>query len=134
MKYDGKRKFQAEEYQMVNLFVEYCKKYGTTKSGIYNNLDPTNYEKIKVQFLTDNYENKLDVEIEDVTWFIKIEFSEYGKELANGMWDPQERCFINVSLNGEAFFDLLSKVLFESEHQSDLDMEEGLDLMGYNER
>jgi len=131
--YEGKRKFQASEEQMVNFFVEHCKKYGTIKSGTYNPADPTHYEKIKVQFLTDNYENKLDVEIEDISWFVKIEFSEYGSKLASGMWDPEQKCFLNVSLNGEAFFDLLHKVLFNSNHQSDLDLIDGLSEMGYYE-
>jgi len=115
--YEGDRKFQASQEQMINFFVEYCKKYGISKSGTYNPANPTYYEKTKVQFLT--MDGDIDVEIENVTWYIKIEFSENGKLLAKGMWDTDDKLFLNISKNEELFFDLLHIVLFETEHQSD---------------
>lgn len=138
MKYTGKRKFQATEREMVQFFVDRCKKYGISKKGTYNKVDPTHYEKVSVQFLTYGEEGglteKLDITINDNTWFIEITFFEDNNKLATGMWDPQDGCFVNVSLDGEAFFDLLHKALFDSEHQSEYDQFDQLDAMGYNER
>lgn len=141
MKYTGKRKFQATERQMVQLFVDRCKKYGVSKSGTYNNADPTHYEKVRVTFLTYDKDGSLtvplDIALDDSTWFITITFSENENKLALGMWDPQNGCFINVTLDGEAFFDLLHKALFEaehaSEHESEQKLADHLDAMGYNE-
>lgn len=134
MAMEMKTKFKIEEYILVDLFIKKMQQYGSSRHGTYNGQDPTNWSKTEVQFFVPDGEGEptpIDVEIDDCTWVQTITFSEFGSELAKGIWDPSEKKWTNI--NAPGFFYTLHNVFVHGEHQMDMDMQEDLDCMGYNE-
>jgi hypothetical protein len=133
--------FKITEADLVNLFIEKCKRYGIEKKGVYNNQDPTRWSKVMVEFEMnqgDHY-TTINVEIKDNTWILEIVFSEDNRmgnkkaELASGMWDPQDKKWLPFECAEEAFFDLIKRVFLYGEHKSEMNNMDDLYSMGYGE-
>lgn len=111
-------KFELTEQELVNLFEEKIKRFGSSRSGTYNVADPTHWEKTEVTFYLDNPENQepnpIDTLLHDCTWLLTITFSEDGKELASAAWDPSDKIWRNIT--APAFFNLLHDVFMHGQH------------------
>ena len=112
-------KFGVSESDLIRLFIEKMRRYGAVKSGTYNKQDPTHWEEIITEMIMDNGQADYSILVE-ITVFGKttIRFTEFGKELAQADWDPQDKKWINV--NAPGFFDVLNNVFVNGKHESEM--------------
>ena len=142
---------ELSQDQIVNLFIEKMKMMGPSKSGVYNDADPTHYEKGHAKIgmgygFTETQdedepimcgypmpENVL-VHWHDVTWGVEFEITtSVGVEKA--YWSrPMFGSPGSWARLTENFFKVFKRVLLEGQDQDFWIAEESLGAMGYYER